>query len=119
MKLTTGAEASYVFKYPERRAGDTAEPWSIRQTGVYYKHSGTASSTVFVILHPMYESSAEVRLSGSLGEKGSPQRVSVQPLDQHVLLIRTYFQNWREYMLFYEDKVMEMVSHLTRSDSTH
>jgi hypothetical protein len=100
----------YVFKYPERREGPSSEVWSIRQTGVYSRLRHLDSSASWVILHPLYESRSEEALQNALQHTTTRHDLIDQPVDQHLLLINTYFSNWREYMLHFEEDILAMVS---------
>jgi hypothetical protein len=100
----------YVFKYAERRVGDGDEPWSIRQTGIYHRQSAAVPDSVFVVLHPLYTSCADVRLRESLGDKSSRESLIPQPNDIHILMMTTYLSSWRDYLLYFEDGVQKLVS---------
>jgi hypothetical protein len=79
-----------------RRKGK--EGWSLRQTGVYHRYeSNTKSSTCF-LMHPREESTAQNQLNARFDADGATSLLKNDPLDFHVLLLSSYFENWQLYL---------------------
>ena len=73
--------------------------WSERQLGVYHSFSPfTASPSVLVLLHALHRSHAQDRLEQIFADGLYQGTTPTSPLLLHVLLLYTYFDNWRWYM---------------------
>lgn len=107
----------YIFKYAERRMGDPDEPWSIRQTAVYHQQRCRTDESIFLMLHPLYGSHADTQLRQSLKQEDARQGYVQRPINIHILMVTSYLSRWRDYLLYYEDEVQQLVSllatHLT------
>lgn len=102
---------TFVLKYPEHNGrSDGADPWSIRQTGVYQSFDPLTTTSLWMLLNPRRNAAADTRIRGMLnGPEGYPQLHEQPPLIGLVVL-STYFANWRTYMEFYEEEELKMVT---------
>ncbi|KAM0794228.1 hypothetical protein BDR22DRAFT_876514 [Usnea florida] len=110
IKCTHGSnEMSLVFKYPEHNGrSDGADPWSIRQTGVYQGFDPLTRTSLWMLLNPRRNAAADTRIRRMLNDvEGSPKLHQQPPLIGLVVL-STYFANWRTYMEFYEQEELRM-----------
>ena len=107
------SEMTFVFKYPEHNGrSDGADPWSIRQTGVYQGFDPLTRTSLWMLLNPRRNAAADTRIRGMLNDaEGSPQLHQQPPLIGLVVL-STYFANWRTYMEFYEQEELRMVGNV-------
>lgn len=107
-KAEVSAEVTFVFKYPEHKGrSDGADPWSIRQTGVYQSFDPLTTTSLWILLNPRQNAAADTRIRGMLNEpEGSPHQ---QPPLIGLVVLSTYFANWRTYMEFYENEELKMV----------
>jgi hypothetical protein len=62
------------------------------------------------MLHPKYESKAELRLKEVMCVEKEAEEVVSEPLKLHVLLISIYLSSWRDYILHYEEELLALVS---------
>ncbi|OCK78099.1 hypothetical protein K432DRAFT_406761 [Lepidopterella palustris CBS 459.81] len=102
-------EIAYIFKYPERKEKtDGGDPWSIRQTGVYHRHDMTKNHSIWILLHPVPDSAGERGLTELLKIPHSRPSLLQNPLLIHGLLFSTYIHKWRDYMTYYEEKLLPL-----------
>jgi len=99
----------YQINYVEENMRDGKAPWSFRHTGIYHHHA--SDFDLYVLLHPNKHSVVESRLLQIL--EIEPSTASHQPrsLDfiqgpyqLHMLLLSSYFDNWRWYFRYLGDK---------------
>ena len=105
------AEMAFVLKYPENNGRtDGADPWSIRQTGVYQSFDVTTKTSVWILINPRQNTAADNRLKDLLCSRDKfPTMEGRKPL-VGLMVLSTYFGNWRTYMAFYEKEELRMVS---------
>jgi hypothetical protein len=78
------------------------DKWSFRHTGVYHHH--TSDFDLFILLHPNSNGILESRLLSMLGTESSSTAESSQlaqfrkdPYRLHLLVMSSFFDNWRWY----------------------
>jgi len=112
--LIARTEFGYVFKYPElRNRGKEGAQWSIRQTGVYSKvvpESRSPSKSVWLFLHPTYESKAETQLKVALDNPERAVSLFRDPVEVHKLVMQCYMRKWRPYLRDVEEELLRIVS---------
>lgn len=104
-------EISYQIRYMERNNRSHGDPWSLRQTGVYHKYSGTTGTTTnptnrWILLHPMQGSTVSKRLA-SITSTGI--NCNTDPLRLHLLITSSYIDNWRLYLHDMTREFLELV----------
>ena len=106
----TSAEMTFVFKYPEHNGrSDGADPWSIRQTGVYQSFDPLTLISLWMLLNPRQSAAADTRIREILNEPDGFPHLQQQPPLIGLVVLSTYFANWRTYMEFYEKEELKMV----------
>lgn len=106
----TSAEMTFVFKYPEHNGrSDGADPWSIRQTGVYQSFDPLTTTSLWMLLNPRQNAAADTRIREMLKKPEGPPRLHQQPPLIGLVVLSTYFANWRTYMEFYEKEELKKV----------
>ena len=109
-KAETSAEITFVFKYPEHNGRiDGADPWSIRQTGVYQSFDPLTTTSLWMLLNPRQNAAADTRIKEMLNEPEGSPHLHHQPPIIGLVVLATYFANWRTYMEFYEIEELKMV----------
>lgn len=102
-------EMAFVVKYPENNARtDGADPWSIRQTGVYQSFDVTTKTSVWILINPRHNTTAEKRLKDLLSSEEKLSTMEGQLPLVGLMALSTYFGNWRTYMAFYEKEELRM-----------
>ena len=105
------AETAMILKYPENNGRtDGADPWSIRQTGVYQSFDVTTKTSIWILINPRQNSAADKRLKDLLGSQNNFPAIEGQLPLIGLMVLSTYFGNWRTYMAFYEKEELRMVS---------
>lgn len=104
------AEMAFVLKYPEHNGrSDGADPWSIRQTCVYQSFDTLTRASLWILLNPRRNSAADIRIKGLLDTPKGSLNLHQQPPLIGMVVLSTYFANWRTYMAFYEKEELRMV----------
>ena len=102
---------AFVVKYPENNGRtDGADPWSIRQTGVYQSFDVTTKTSVWILINPRQNTAADKRLKDLLSSEEKLSATEGQLPLVGLMVLSTYFGNWRTYMAFYEKEELRMVS---------
>ena len=105
------AETALVLKYPENNGRtDGADPWSIRQTGVYQSFDVKTKTSVWLLINPRQNTAADDRLRDLLGSRKRFSATEEQQPLIGLMVLSTYFGNWRTYMAFYEKEELRLVS---------
>ena len=100
-----------VLKYPENNGRtDGADPWSIRQTGLYQSFDVTTKTSVWILINPRQNTAADKRVKDWLGSRERFAAIEGQLPLVGLMVLSTYFGNWRTYMAFYEKEELRMVS---------
>ena len=103
-------EMALVLKYPEHNGRrDGGDPWSIRQTGVYQSFDPLAKTSLWILLNPRQDTAADTRIKGLLGAPGGLPHLHQEPPLIGLVVLSTYFANWRTYMAFHENEELRMV----------
>ena len=105
-------EIACVLKYPERNGRtDGPSPWSLRQTGTYQKFDPVTRKSLWILLNPNCNASADQRVRGLVQESSNSKKLQKAPPPLIGLVpLAIYFRNWRSYMAFYEEEELRMVS---------
>ena len=107
----SSVEMTFVFKYPEHNGrSDGADPWSIRQTGVYQSFDPLTRTSLWMLLNPRRNAAADTRIRGILNDPEGSSQLHQQPPLIGLVVLSTYFANWRTYMEFYEKEELTMVT---------
>ena len=108
--MRNSKEIVFVMKYPESNGRtDGADPWSIRQTGIYQSFQSLSRTSIWILLHPRYNSVADARLKSILNSPGTSGCSDRQPLLLGLIVISVYFVNWRAYMAYLEEEEIRLV----------
>ena len=102
---------AFILKYPENNGrSDGANPWSIRQTGVYQSFDSKSQTTLWILLNPKPQSAADDRIKDlfSVGAGGFLRLQGQHPVIG-LIVLSSYILNWRTYMAFYEKEELRMV----------
>lgn len=111
-RAKTFAEMVFVLKYPEHNGrSDGADPWSIRQTCVYQSFDSLTTSSLWMLVNPRQNTAADSRIKGLLSAPEGFLNLHQQPPLIGLVVLSTYFANWRTYMAFHEKEVLRMVDH--------
>ena len=106
------------MKYPENNGRtDGADPWSIRQTGVYQSFDTATKTSIWILLNPREKTAAENRIKGLLNTQDGFSDPRGQPPLLGLIVLSMYLNNWRTYMAYYEKEELRMVSSITRFPS--
>lgn len=101
-----------ILKYPEDNGrGEGADPWSIRQTGVYQRFESETRTSLWILLQPKQQTAADSRIKNLLiaNTKGDSFELEEQPPLVGLITLSTYFANWRAYMAYYEKEELTLV----------
>ncbi|KAL9070263.1 MAG: hypothetical protein Q9161_004956 [Pseudevernia consocians] len=102
-------EMVFVLKYPEHNGrSDGADPWSIRQTCVYQSFDPLTTSSLWMLVNPRENTAADSRIEGLLNAPEGFLNLHQQPPLIGLVVLSTYFANWRTYMAFQEKEVLRM-----------
>ena len=103
---------SYQIRYAEENNRSSDIPWSVRQTGVYHHHSANDVFDLFILLHPVENSSFEQHLTSLATMKSSRAELASlveNPYRMHIVPFALYVDNWRWYFRYLGEKFQEMV----------
>ena len=101
---------AFVLKYPEHNGrSDGADPWSIRQTCVYQKFDPSTRASLWILLNQRQHTAADSRIKSLLDVPESFPHLQQEPPLIGLIVLSTYFANWRAYMAFYEKEELRMV----------
>jgi len=88
-----------VLKYPENNGRtDGADPWSIRQTGVYQSYESTTKTSLWILLNPRQDTVLDTQVKALLAAHDNPLNLYEEPSLLGLIALSTYFANWRAYM---------------------
>jgi len=100
---------SYQVNYVEENFRKGPDPWSFRHTGIYHHH--TSDFDLYILLHPNKHSVLEAHLFKILGigsqtASNQPQlsNFSQEPYRLHLLVLSSFFDNWRWYFRYLGDQ---------------
>ncbi|KAL9616721.1 MAG: hypothetical protein Q9160_008442 [Pyrenula sp. 1 TL-2023] len=126
----TRSELFYTIRYAEPTPDRPAQPWVIRQTGIYHRFNLHPRSTtpaphplkqtqtqthphpqkqpsqsLFILLSPHPNSLAQARILEHLN-MNSGTRIREDPLGMHRVVLEGYLAGWRGYLATYEGRVL-------------
>lgn len=102
-------ELAYTFKYAaQKNVDDERDPWSLRQTGIYQSYNLRTKQSTFICLHPTKEPPFQSRLRQHLTSPDECSRIRAHPLLLHNILFASYFPIWRDYMAYYENRILTL-----------
>lgn len=105
-----GAEIGFLFKYPELRNRESKMPWSIRQTAMMSNTKLSPSSqSTWLLLHPLYETALRARMSAAVRDPTVSADWHKVPTRAHIFALRTYVGNWRAYLGWIEEDLLNLV----------
>lgn len=105
-------EIAYIFKYISYKGNvDGKDPWSIRQTGVYQRYNFATKTSTWIFLHPAKESAFQTRIEQQLASPEDCAHIRENPLLLHNIFISTCFPRWRDFMAYYESRILTLVRH--------
>lgn len=103
-------ESQYIFSYVEEILGNNSNRWAVRQTGVYHRHTSNGIGNLWIFLHPKPKSALQTRLEACARDweerKGSFDDWELT----HILVLSSYFDDWRWYLKNLSADVERMVS---------
>lgn len=101
---------AFVLKYPESNGRtDGADPWSIRQTGVYQSFNIKSESALWILLNPRHGNAADERVRHMLHVEEPISPLHCQPPLVGLVVLSRFLMNWRSYMAYYEEEELGMV----------
>lgn len=104
---------TFVLKYPENNGRtDGADPWSIRQTGVYQSYDSGTKASLWILLNPRQSTALDTRVRALLN---SSQDALDEPSLLGLIALSTYFVNWRAYMAYWEKEELRLVGQAFQS----
>ena len=86
------------------------DAWSIRQTGVYQSFGWTTKTSFWLLLNPRKGSAADNRLKHLINARDDFTDFKQQSPLIGLVVLSTYFTNWRTLMAFYEQEELRMVA---------
>lgn len=100
---------TFVLKYPEHKGrSDVADPCSIRQTCVYQSFDPLTTTSLWMLLNPRQNTAADARIKSVLNASEDSPHLHPQPPLIGLVVLSTYFANWRTYMAFQEREEPKM-----------
>ena len=106
----TFSEIALILKYPEHNGRiDGADPWSIRQTAVYQSFDPLTGASLWILLNPRQNAAADNRIKSLLERSEDFLYLHGHPPLIALVVLSTYFVNWRAYMAYYEKEELRMV----------
>jgi hypothetical protein len=87
----------------------SVEDWVIRQTAVYQKYNIETNQSTWIFLNPTTDCAFQKRLATLLRNPTQVLAFRRQPLLVHNVLFGTFFPLWRDYLAYYERKVLTIV----------
>ncbi|KAJ5160877.1 uncharacterized protein N7482_007881 [Penicillium canariense] len=104
-------EIAYLMKYAFCKSlEDNLDPWVIRQTAVYQKYDTETNQSTWIFLNPTPDCVFQKRLATLLQIPRQVLAFKRQPLLIHNVLSGTFFPLWRDYLAYYERKVLTIAN---------
>lgn len=103
----------YRYSYIEEVSG-SSNPWAIRQTGIYHRYVPRGPGSLWIFLHPRPNSTLYKRLEDAViaWEQTGHARKCWE--DAHILVLSSYFGDWRWYLQSLSAEAERIVSTATR-----
>jgi hypothetical protein len=107
--LTASQELGWVYKYSEKKAVKSGNPWRIRHTGIYHVHDRERSKTTLIILNPSPAAHFALHLRNILQQAQARAMIVATPMLIHAMLISSHLSSWREYLEHHETLLLDLV----------
>jgi len=111
-EVVTILEFGWVYKYSEKKAVNTGNPWRIRQTGIYHFTDRKRARSVLFIIHPSPAAHFKDYFHQVLQQPQARLSLLSNPMLVHSMLISTHLSSWRDYLEYHEAKLLQLVSPL-------
>lgn len=85
------------------------DPWVIRQTAVYQKYDTETNQSTWIFFNPTTDCAFQKRLATLLQTPDQVLAFKRQPLLIHNVLSGSFFPLWRDYLAYYDHKVLTIV----------
>lgn len=95
------------------------DPWVIRQTAVYQKYDTENNQSTWIFLNPTTDCPFQKRLASLLRNPDQVLTLKLQPLLIHNVLFGTFFPLWRDYLAYYERKILTIVRCVPQKPKLH
>lgn len=104
------SECAYCLRYVELNGRtNTAEPWSLRQIGVYQRHNESRGMTwIFVATRDWMEQDI-----ASFIQKAGKSKKTIEPQELHCILVNQSLAGWAWYLEDLSGRVKHQVSYTT------
>lgn len=99
-----------MIKYPFYKSVEEGfDPWTVRQTAVYQKYDTETNQSTWIFLNATTDCAFQKRLATLLRNPAQMLAFKRQPLLIHNVLLGSFFPLWRDYLAYYERKVLTIV----------
>jgi hypothetical protein len=102
-------EFGWVYKYPEKKAVKSGNPWVIRHTGIYQIHNKKGSRSTLLIVNPSPNALFDDYLRKRLQQVSGRSTIVSTPTIVHMMLISSHLQSWRDYLEDHETLLLKLV----------
>lgn len=108
LKLISYVEFCYNLQYMERNNRGQADPWSLRQSGVYQQVSSSTHHSVWIILQPANDVCAQLE---QLLKRGTDtdQESEGRAVHFHVVFLSLMASNWQDYLEYLHSQLASLV----------
>ncbi len=103
-------ELQYRLSYVEESIRPNSKSWVIRQMGVYHHYYPETDSNLWIFIHPRPNSPAQRRLEDAIRRWEQLKSGHQSWHLTHLLLISTYFNDWRWYLKSLSAEIEQIVS---------
>ncbi|KAF2129636.1 hypothetical protein P153DRAFT_22948 [Dothidotthia symphoricarpi CBS 119687] len=102
------SEYGWVYKYSEKKAVKSGNPWRIRHTGIYHLADRKRERSVLFIIHPSPSAHFKIYLQQLLQQPQARSRILSSPMLIHSMLISTHLSSWRDYLEYHETQLLQL-----------
>ncbi len=108
-QLSKTPELCYCIRYVDKNGRDPAEPWSLRQVGVYQQTSSLSKRSVWILVQPPERLHKQLKLAitGTSRHEWSEQNSDMM---LHLAVLSVTLSNWDQYIEYLRDKLTQLVS---------
>lgn len=110
-RVLNQAECAYGLRYVELNHRDVRKPWSVRQTAMYHKYKIDQGCSTWVIISA--SKGAELSLDRYI--RSSQVLSALSPFEIHLILLDAALANWRPYIIYLTEQIMNQVRRHSRS----
>lgn len=110
-ELLKKLECAYGLRYVELNNRDERIPWSVRQTAIYHKFKVDKGCSTWVVISA--SRTAELSLDRYL--RSHQVLTALSPFEIHLILLDAALANWRPYILYLTEQVMNQVRRHSQS----